>query len=111
MSVERFHLKALPVREFCAKFCDETVLFSSVTERAPGLPDHSSTSILPRGGSPLAVPRSVILSTVLLPAVRIQIAPRMFLHYMLPEHTWQFKLANVYHHSAEKNIIPKTDCL
>ena len=55
-SYERFHLKALPVREFCAKFCDGTVLFCSVTERAPGLPDHSSTLILPRGGSPLAVP-------------------------------------------------------
>ena len=54
--------KSSPVREFCAKFCDGTNLFfDGTSSRAP---DHSSTLILPRGGSdpppgrilPLAVP-------------------------------------------------------
>ena len=98
MSVERFHLKALPVREFCAKFCDGTVLFCSVTERAPGLPDHSSTLILPRGGSPLAVPH--LCDPQYYCPVRIQITTRRlfasFMHYMLPEHICQYKPPNVY---------------
>ena len=101
--------KSLPVREFCAKFCDGTNLFfDGTSSRAP---DHSSTLILPRGGSdpppgrilPLAVPHLCDPQYSITPSCQnTDYYKDVFCIFspLYASRTQQFKLPNVKQHSS-----------